>query len=129
MHGSEGAPAQQCAGATRPGCDGDRGVSRATIPAHALTRYSHEFGYSWLSILAEVPTDPSGMAIHSRGLAGMIPRGAHHTRIWITEVMHNAGDPAYAGEFRKQVARAELQRQFTSPAANRLFGELIAGVN
>jgi hypothetical protein len=32
-------------------------------------------------------------------------------------------------QFRKQVARAELQRQFTSPAANRLFGELTAGVN
>ena len=230
------------------GCDGDRGVSRAAIPAGALTRYSHEFGYSWLSVLAEVPTDPSGMAIHSRGLAGMIPRGAHASRIylqcrvddtlaqwpdervwselearfgkpvasgriadkrlvplrsvvhspmhhgklyllgdaahivppmsakginlalhdaevfargvikraedgdsslldaysetclrhvwnyqafatWITEVMHNAGDPSHEGEFRKQVARAELQRQFTSPAANRLFGELTAGVN
>ena len=48
---------------------------------------------------------------------------------WITEVMHNAGDPSYAGEFRKQVARAELRRQFTSPAANRLFGELTGGVN
>jgi p-hydroxybenzoate 3-monooxygenase len=230
------------------GCDGDRGVSRASVPADALTRYSHEFGYSWLSVLAQVPTDPSGMAIHTRGLAGMIPRGAHHTRIylqcsrddtpqewtderiwaelearfgrpvsigpivdnqvvplrsvvhnpmqhgrlyllgdaahivppmsakgihlalfdaetfaraviqqvqkgdsseldsysetclahvwnyqafatWITEVMHNAGDPSYAGEFRKQVARAELRRQFTSPAANRLFGELTGGVN
>ncbi|MFI5591915.1 4-hydroxybenzoate 3-monooxygenase [Amycolatopsis sp. NPDC051758] len=230
------------------GCDGDRGVSRTAVPAGALTRYSHEFGYSWLSVLAEVPTDPSGMAIHSRGLAGMIPRGAHASRIylqcrvddtlaqwpdervwselearfgkpvatgriadkrlvplrsvvhspmhhgklyllgdaahivppmsakginlalhdaevfaravikhtedgdpslldaysetclrhvwnyqafatWITEVMHNAGDPSHEGEFRKQVARAELQRQFTSPAANRLFGELTAGVN
>jgi p-hydroxybenzoate 3-monooxygenase len=43
--------------------------------------------------------------------------------------MHNAGDATYEGEFRKQVARAELQRQFTSPAANRLFSELTAGVN
>jgi p-hydroxybenzoate 3-monooxygenase len=48
---------------------------------------------------------------------------------WITDLMHNAGDPSYAGEFRKEVARAELQRQFTSPTANRLFGELTAGVN
>jgi p-hydroxybenzoate 3-monooxygenase len=230
------------------GCDGDRGVSRATIPADALTRHSYEYGYSWLSVLAEVPANPSGMAIHSRGLAGMIPRGAnasrlylqcllddtlaqwpdervwselgarfgtpvatgriidkqlvplrsvvhspmrhgrlyllgdaahivppmsakgihlalhdaevfaraviHHVRegdsslldgysetclrhiwnyqafaTWITETMHNAGDASHAGEFRKQIARAELERQFTSPAANRLFGELAAGVN
>ncbi|MGW7595251.1 FAD-dependent monooxygenase, partial [Streptomyces rubiginosohelvolus] len=48
---------------------------------------------------------------------------------WITEVMHNAGDASYEGEFRKQIARAELERQFNSPTANRLFGELAAGVN
>ena len=230
------------------GCDGDRGVSRASIPAAALTRYSHEYGYTWLSVLAAVPASPSGMAIHSRGLAGLIPRGAQASRLylqcpvddtladwpderiwselearfgrpvatgpvldkrlvplrsvvyspmshgrlyllgdaahivppmsakgihlalhdaevfaraviqqvrkddsglldgysetclshiwnyqafatWITETMHNAGDASYEGEFRKQVARAELQRQFTSEAASKLFGELTAGVN
>ena len=230
------------------GCDGDRGVSRATIPAGALTRYSHEYGYTWLSVLAQVPARPSGMAIHSRGLAGVIPRGADASRLylqcpidatladwpderiwselearfgravasgpiidkqlvplrsvvyspmnygrlyllgdaahivppmsakgihlalhdaevfaraviqqhrkddpsllddysatclrhiwnyqafatWITETMHNAGDASYEGEFRKQIARAELERQFVSPAANRLFSELTAGTN
>ncbi|MFI9389588.1 4-hydroxybenzoate 3-monooxygenase [Streptomyces bauhiniae] len=230
------------------GCDGFHGVSRRSIPAGALTEYSHQYGYNWLSVLAAVPTDPSGMAIHSRGLAGLIPRGPHATRVylqcavddtpeqwpdervwselearfgrtvargeivgkqivplrsvvfdpmsygklfllgdaahivppmsakgihlalhdaevfaravlrwaedgdtslldgysetclphiwnyqafatWITDVMHNAGDTAHAGEFRKLVARAELQRQFTSEAASRLFGELTAGIN
>jgi len=231
------------------GCDGHHGVSRASVPAAALTRFSHEYGYSWLSVLADVPAaHPSGMAIHSRGLAGLIPRGAKASRIylqcplddtveqwpderiwseldarfgtrvttgpiadkrilplrsvvyspmrhgtlyllgdaahivppmsakginlalndaevlaraviqqvrkgdgslldsysdtclshiwnyqafaaWITELMHNAGDSSYEGEFRKQIARAELQRQFTSPAANRLFSELTSGVN
>lgn len=230
------------------GCDGDRGVSRRSIPDGVLTRHSHEYGYAWLSVLAGTPASPSGMAIHSRGLAGIIPRGATASRIylqcrlddtrddwpderiwtelearfgrpvetgriidkqlvplrsvvhspmnhrrlyllgdaahivppmsakgihlalndaevfanaviqqvrkgdpsllddysetclrhiwnyqafatWITDLMHDAGDASYAGEFRKQVARAELQRQFTSEAANRLFGELTAGVN
>jgi p-hydroxybenzoate 3-monooxygenase len=230
------------------GCDGDRGVSRASIPDGVLTRYSHEYGYAWLSVLAAVPGTSSGMAIHSRGLAGLIPRGANASRIylqiplgdttdqwsdqriwselearygsprqagpivdkrivplrsvvydpmsygrlyllgdaahivppmsakginlalndaetfaravilqvrkddtsllesysedclrhvwnyqafaaWITNLMHDAGDTSYAGEFRKQIARAELQRQFTSPAANRLFSELTSGVN
>ncbi|WP_405551527.1 4-hydroxybenzoate 3-monooxygenase [Streptomyces sp. NBC_01171] len=230
------------------GCDGFHGVSRRSIPAGALTEYSHQYGYSWLSALAAVPTDPSGMAIHSRGLAGLIPRGPHATRVylqcavddtpgqwpdervwselearfgttvargeiagkqvvplrsvvfapmshgrlfllgdaahivppmsakgihlalhdaevfaravlrwaedgdtslldgysetclphiwnyqafatWITDVMHNAGDTTHAGEFRKLVARAELQRQFTSEAASKLFGELTAGIN
>ncbi|MEU6763946.1 hypothetical protein ABZ916_15655 [Streptomyces sp. NPDC046853] len=48
---------------------------------------------------------------------------------WITELMHNAGDASHEGEFRKQTARAELQRQFTSPAASQLFSELTSGVN
>ncbi|MGI5436900.1 4-hydroxybenzoate 3-monooxygenase [Streptomyces shenzhenensis] len=230
------------------GCDGFHGVSRASVPADALTCHSYEYGYSWLSINAEVPANPAGMAIHSRGLAGMIPRGAHASRLylqcpvdatlsqwpdkrvwsemearfgtpvstgriidkrivplrsvvyspmsygrlyllgdaahivppmgakgihlalhdaevfaravihrnrqddsslldsysetclrhlwnyqafaaWITELMHNAGDASYAGEFRKQIARAELERQFNSPTARRLFSELSAGVN
>ncbi|MCG0285565.1 4-hydroxybenzoate 3-monooxygenase [Streptomyces sp. PSAA01] len=229
------------------GCDGFHGISRASIPDDVLTRYSHVYTFSWLSILAEVPANPSGMAIHDRGLAGMIPRGANASRlyiqcpagdtpeqwpderiwselqarfgtevppgrivdkrivplrcevfspmsygnlhllgdaahivppmsakgihlalfdtevfaravikkvqegdaglldsysdtclshiwnyqafaVWITELMHNAGDASYEGEFRKQLARAELERQFTSPAANRLFSELSAGL-
>ncbi|MGW4733089.1 4-hydroxybenzoate 3-monooxygenase [Streptomyces shenzhenensis] len=230
------------------GCDGFHGVSRRSIPASTLTEYSHAYGYNWLSALAAVPTNPSAMAIHSLGLAGMIPRGPHATRIylqcpvddtaeqwpderiwselearfgtpvstgeivdkrivplrsvvfapmsygklyllgdaahivppmsakgihlalhdtevfaravirqvkegdsdlldsysetclphiwnyqafatWITDTMHNAGFTGYEGEFRKQIARAELQRQFTSAAANRLFSELTAGTN
>ncbi|MFD7661175.1 4-hydroxybenzoate 3-monooxygenase [Streptomyces sp. NPDC059788] len=230
------------------GCDGYHGVSRASIPADALTRYAHDYGYSWLSVLAQVPAEPVGIAISSRGLAGMIPRGPNASRLylqcpvddtpaqwpegrvweemearfgasvptgriidkrivplrcvvfspmshgrlyllgdaahivppmsakglnlalhdaevlanaviariqkddaslldgysdtclrhiwnyqafaaWITELMHNAGDASYEGEFRKQIARAELERQCTSPAANKLFSELIGGVN
>ncbi|MEV0938123.1 4-hydroxybenzoate 3-monooxygenase [Streptomyces phaeochromogenes] len=230
------------------GCDGFHGVSRRSIPVSALTEYSHEYGYNWLSVLAAVPTSPSGMAIHELGLAGMIPRGPQASRIylqcsvddapeqwpderiwselearfgcpvstgeiitkqivplrsvvfdpmsygklfllgdaahivppmsakgihlalhdteifaravirevkegdsslldsysetclphiwnyqafatWITDTMHNAGFTGYEGEFRKQVARAELQRQFTSDAANKLFSELAAGTN
>lgn len=230
------------------GADGFHGVSRSSIPAEALTEYAYAYGYSWLTVWAETATDPSGMAIHERGLAGMIPRGPHATRIylqcpaddtpeqwpdariwselatrfgtpvtsgnitgkqivplrsavfepmshgrlyllgdaahivppmsakgihlalhdadvlaealiariakdddsllarysddclhhiwnyqafaaWITDLMHNAGDPSYEGEFRKQIARAEMRRMFTSPAANRLFGELMAGTN
>ena len=228
------------------GCDGDRGITRTSIPAEALTRYSHEYKYSWLSVLAAVPATTSGMAIHSRGLAGLIPRGTENSRIylqcptddtveswpdrriwdelearvgqslvrgeilskeivalrsvvydpmrhgrlfllgdaahivppmsakgihlalfdaetfsravlsevrdgdrslleaysdtclhhvwnyqafatWITDLMHDAGDPSIEGEFRKQLARAELRRQFESEAANRVFSELTSG--
>ncbi|WP_199831692.1 4-hydroxybenzoate 3-monooxygenase [Streptomyces sp. ERV7] len=230
------------------GCDGHHGVSRASIPAGVLTRHAHEYAYAWLSVLADVPADPAAMAIHSRGLAGLIPRGTNASRlylqcpaedalaqwpderiwselearfgtpvstgpildkrlvplrsvvyspmsygrlyllgdaahlvppmsakginlalhdtevfaravirrmkesdstlldaysetclrhiwnyqafaVWITELMHNAGDASYEGEFRRRIARAELERMFTSPTAKRLFDEFSAGVN
>jgi p-hydroxybenzoate 3-monooxygenase len=65
------------------GCDGDHGVSRTAIPADVIIRHSHEYGYAWLSVLAEVPANLSGMAIHSRGLAGLIPRGANASRLYL----------------------------------------------
>ncbi|MCX5213584.1 hypothetical protein OG689_30680 [Kitasatospora sp. NBC_00240] len=48
---------------------------------------------------------------------------------WTTDTMHNAGFAGYEGEFKKQIARAELQRQFASESANKLFSELTAGTN
>lgn len=48
---------------------------------------------------------------------------------WITDTMHNAGFTGYEGEFKKQIARAELQRLFASEPANKLFSELAAGTN
>ncbi|MFC0844902.1 4-hydroxybenzoate 3-monooxygenase [Streptomyces noboritoensis] len=230
------------------GCDGHHGVSRASIPAGVLTRHAHEYAYAWLSVLVDVPADPAAMAIHSRGMAGLIPRGTNASRlylqcpaddtlaqwpderiwselearfgtpvstgpildkrlvplrsvvyspmsygrlyllgdaahlvppmsakginlalndtevfaravirrakesdstlldaysetclrhiwnyqafaVWITELMHNAGDSSYEGEFRRRIARAELERMLTSRTAKRLFDEFTAGVN
>ncbi|MGW4769373.1 4-hydroxybenzoate 3-monooxygenase [Nocardia sp. NPDC004278] len=66
------------------GCDGDRGVSRAAIPDEILTRHSHEYGYAWLTILAEVPADhQSMMALHPRGFAGQFARGPHASRFYL----------------------------------------------
>ncbi|MFE0023977.1 4-hydroxybenzoate 3-monooxygenase [Amycolatopsis sp. NPDC059021] len=66
------------------GCDGYHGVSRASIPADVLTCYSHEFGYAWLAVLAEVPADPPAvMAVHSRGFAAQITRGPDASRLYL----------------------------------------------
>ncbi|MEV6672155.1 4-hydroxybenzoate 3-monooxygenase [Streptomyces sp. NPDC051162] len=233
------------------GCDGDRGVSRTAIPSASLTRYSHEYGFAWLTVLAEVPArHQSMMALHPRGFAGQFARGPHASRFylqcpldssvsqwtdeqiwdeletrfgepmaargpiagtqlvplrsvvhspmshgrlyllgdaahivppmsakgmnlalhdaeifanavthyqannhdstlldgysstclrhvwnyqafatWWTELIHNAGDASYQGEFHHQVARADLARLFRSGSANRLLSEFIAGLN
>lgn len=48
---------------------------------------------------------------------------------WWTELIHNAGDKSHNGEFRHQLARADLERLFQSRTANRLLGEFLAGLN
>ncbi|MFH0519371.1 4-hydroxybenzoate 3-monooxygenase [Streptomyces sp. M41] len=56
------------------GCDGFHGVSRDAFPAGASRSYAHEYPYSWLGILAEVPPSceeliyarsERGFALHS----------------------------------------------------------------
>ncbi|MFJ2770552.1 4-hydroxybenzoate 3-monooxygenase [Streptomyces sp. NPDC087300] len=232
------------------GCDGDHGVSRASIPDDVLTRHAHEYGYAWLTVLADAPANhQSMMAIHDRGFAGQFARGPQASRFylqcpldtnveewtddriwaeiearfgepvtmkgtvtsktlvplrsvvhdpmsygrlyllgdaahivppmsakgmnlalhdadvfatavlkqvkeqdagplaaysdtclkhvwnyqayaaWFTDLMHDAGDVSYHGEFRRRLARAEFERLYDSDTANRLFGEFLTGLN
>ena len=66
------------------GCDGDRGVSRASIPDGALTRYSYEFGYAWLAALVEAPVlGHAIMAVSDHGFVGQLPRGPQRSRYYL----------------------------------------------
>jgi p-hydroxybenzoate 3-monooxygenase len=47
---------------------------------------------------------------------------------WMTEMLHDSGDPATAGPFRHRIARARLERLFTSDNAARAFAERMAGI-
>jgi p-hydroxybenzoate 3-monooxygenase len=232
------------------GCDGDRGVSRSSIPQDVLTRYSHEFGYAWLAALVEAPvTGHPIMGISDHGCVAQLPRGPHRSRyylqcalsdshedwtderlwdeirlrlcdetienatvhdkffvplrcvvyspmqyrnlflagdaahlvppasakgmnlalydvdvlaqalqsavldddkaalekysdtvlphiwnyqdfsVWMTDMMHDAGDPAQHGTFRQMTARARLDNLFNSPTAGRLHSEYQRGMN
>jgi p-hydroxybenzoate 3-monooxygenase len=46
---------------------------------------------------------------------------------WMTEMLHDSGDPATAGPFRHRIARARLDRLFSNRSAGSLFAELMAG--
>jgi p-hydroxybenzoate 3-monooxygenase len=66
------------------GCDGDRGISAASIPAGVLTTVAFDYGIWWLTILASVP--PPGhalMAVGERGYAAQFPRGPRASRFYL----------------------------------------------
>ena len=48
---------------------------------------------------------------------------------WMTDTMHDAGDPTLRGEFRKEIALARLDSLFDSPTAARLHAEYQRGTN
>jgi len=49
--------------------------------------------------------------------------------VWMTDMMHDAGDPAQNGTFRQQIARARLDNLFNSETAARLHSEYQRGMN
>ncbi|SFK70258.1 p-hydroxybenzoate 3-monooxygenase [Amycolatopsis sacchari] len=95
------------------GCDGYHGVSRQSIPAGALTRYSHEFGYAWLAVLAEVPADPlATMAVHSRGFAAQITRGPKASRLYLQVPLTDTVD-----DWPETRIWTELETRFGDPVS------------
>ena len=66
------------------GCDGDRGVSAASIPAGAVTTHAYDYGICWLTILAEVPPAAHAlMSVGERGYAAQFPRGPRASRFYL----------------------------------------------
>ncbi|MFE9021030.1 4-hydroxybenzoate 3-monooxygenase [Streptomyces sp. NPDC007808] len=51
------------------GCDGFHGVSRRAFPAGTCRSYAHEYPYSWLGVMAEVPPSCEEL-IYARGDRG-----------------------------------------------------------
>ncbi|MFK8851010.1 FAD-dependent monooxygenase [Streptomyces sp. Ac-502] len=95
------------------GSDGYRGVSRTAIPADVLTCSTHEFGYAWLSAMAEVPADPLAvLAVHSRGFAAQITRGANTSRLYLQCPLTDT-----TGQWPDERIWRELEARFGAPVA------------
>ncbi len=97
------------------GCDGDHGVSRASIPEGRLTRHSHAYGYAWLTVLAEAPANhQSMMAIHERGFAGQFARGPRASRFYLQCPLDTAVE-----EWTDERIWEEIEARFGEPVAVR----------
>ncbi|MFG3249949.1 4-hydroxybenzoate 3-monooxygenase [Streptomyces sp. NPDC048187] len=67
------------------GCDGARGVTRASLPAGRARIARHDYGVGWLALLAEAPpsSDCVVFGMHPRGFAGHMARGPEVTRYYL----------------------------------------------
>jgi p-hydroxybenzoate 3-monooxygenase len=67
------------------GCDGSHGVSRAAVPAGALTLYERDYPFGWLGVLADVPPAAPELIYcnHARGFALASMRSATRSRYYV----------------------------------------------
>ncbi|MFJ5265396.1 4-hydroxybenzoate 3-monooxygenase [Streptomyces sp. NPDC088387] len=67
------------------GCDGARGVTRASMPAEHARLSRHDYGIGWLALLAEAPpsSDCVLFGCHPRGFAGHMARSPEVTRYYL----------------------------------------------
>ncbi|MEU8635475.1 4-hydroxybenzoate 3-monooxygenase [Amycolatopsis sp. NPDC048633] len=95
------------------GADGYHGVSRTAVPADVLTCDTHEFGYAWLTVMAEVPADPPAvLAVHSRGFAAQITRGPNASRFYLQCPVTDT-----VGHWPDERVWTELGTRFGAPVA------------
>jgi p-hydroxybenzoate 3-monooxygenase len=93
------------------GCDGAHGVSRAAIPAGAVTSYGHDYPYAWLGVLAQAPpsSDELVYAYHDRGFALHSMRTPELTRLYLQvppgESLDAWPDERIWAELRRRLAR------------------------
>ena len=67
------------------GCDGFHGVSRSSMPPHALRAREHTYPFSWLGILADVPPANRELiyASHDNGFALASMRSPSRSRYYL----------------------------------------------
>jgi p-hydroxybenzoate 3-monooxygenase len=66
------------------GCDGEHGVTRASLPLGAVSVYRYDHGIAWLSVLADSPPPRCSLLAASRhGFAGHFARGPRTSRYYL----------------------------------------------
>ncbi|CAN1568728.1 UbiH 2-polyprenyl-6-methoxyphenol hydroxylase and related FAD-dependent oxidoreductases [Rhabdaerophilaceae bacterium] len=112
------------------GCDGFHGVSRASIPKHALSIFERVYPFGWLGILADVPPCSHELiyAGHERGFALCSMRSLTRSRYYIQcsleDHIDNWADQAFWDELRQRLDPAAAEAVVTGPSIEKSIAPL-----
>ena len=104
------------------GCDGYHGVSRASVPAGAISTCEKVYPFGWLGILADVPPVRHELvyANHERGFALCSQRSRTRSRYYLQtsldDKVEHWSDDAFWDELRRRLPD-EVAAQVTTGAA------------
>jgi p-hydroxybenzoate 3-monooxygenase len=112
------------------GCDGFHGVSRASVPEHALSTFERVYPFGWLGILADVPPCSHELiyAGHERGFALCSMRSLTRSRYYVQcAADENAlawSDDAFWDELRRRLDPEAAARVVTGPSIEKSVAPL-----
>jgi len=112
------------------GCDGFHGVSRQTIPEHALRTYERVYPFGWLGILVDKPplSDELVYVNHERGFALCSMRSATRSRYYLQcgldEHLDDWPDDKFWEELRRRLDPEAVARLQTGPAIEKSIAPL-----
>jgi p-hydroxybenzoate 3-monooxygenase len=98
---------------------GGKGMNLALYDADVLARAVRDFVHEH---------DDTGLRAYSRRCLRRVWNDQEFSH-WLTRTVHDAGDDTEAGPFLAHLARARLDRLFTSQAAAGAFAELMTGLD
>jgi p-hydroxybenzoate 3-monooxygenase len=112
------------------GCDGFHGVSRASVPADALTCHERVYPFGWLGILADTPPVSHELIYsnHARGFALCSMRSATRTRYYVQcsldDKVEAWSDDAFWDELRRRLDPQAAESLVTGPSIEKSIAPL-----
>jgi p-hydroxybenzoate 3-monooxygenase len=112
------------------GCDGYRGISRASVPEASLATYAREYPFGWLGILADTPPVSNELIYsnHERGFALCSMRSHTRTRYYIQCSLDDSvgqwSDAAFWDELRARLDRKAAETLVTGPSIEKSIAPL-----
>jgi p-hydroxybenzoate 3-monooxygenase len=112
------------------GCDGFRGVSRQTIPEHAIRTYERVYPFGWLGILVDKTplSDELIYVNHPRGFALCSMRSATRSRYYLQcrldEEVSDWSDEKFWEELRRRLDSDALKQLQPGPSIEKSIAPL-----
>jgi len=112
------------------GCDGFHGVSRKSIPAHALSEFERVYPFGWLGLLADTPpvSDELIYASHERGFAlcsmRSPTRSRYYVQVGLEEKVEDWSDERFWEELKRRVPEDVAARLVTGPSLEKSIAPL-----
>jgi len=112
------------------GCDGYHGVTRASVPATAITTYEKVYPFGWLGVLADVPPvrDELVYANHERGFALCSQRSRTRSRYYLQTSLDDKierwPDAAFWDELRRRLPQEVAEQVKTGASIEKSIAPL-----